>query len=42
MTIERIGDDTRITLEGGRSILCTGIDGEGVAVIDPSDFLLLA
>jgi Ca2+-binding RTX toxin-like protein len=42
VTIERIGDDTLITLQGEGSILCAGIDGEGVAVIDQSDFLLLA
>jgi Ca2+-binding RTX toxin-like protein len=42
VTIEQIGDDTRITLQGQGSVLCRGIDGEGVAVIDQSDFLLLA
>jgi hypothetical protein len=42
VTIAQIGDDTLITLEGQGSILCRGIDGEGVAVIDQSDFLILA
>lgn len=42
VTIEQTGDDTRITLQGEGSILCRGTDGEGVAVIDQSDFLLLA
>jgi hypothetical protein len=42
VTIAQVGDDTLITLQGGGSILCTGIDGNGVAVIDQSDFLLLA
>jgi fibronectin-binding autotransporter adhesin len=40
--IEQIDDDTLITLRGEGSVLCRGIDGHGGAVIDQSDFLLLA
>jgi hypothetical protein len=42
VTIEQVDDDTLITLQGQGSILCRGIDGDGAAVIDQSDFLLLA
>ena len=42
VTIEQIDDDTLITLQGEGSILCSGINGEEAAVIDQSDFLLLA
>jgi Ca2+-binding RTX toxin-like protein len=42
VTIEQIDDDTLITLQGQGSVLCRGIEGEGAAHIDQSDFLLLA
>jgi hypothetical protein len=42
VTIEQIDEDTLITLQDQGSVLCRGIDGHGGAVIDQSDFLLLA
>ena len=40
VTIEDLGEDTRIRVDGGGSILCRGVSGDGANTIDEADFLL--
>ena len=38
--VEDLGEDTRIRVDGGGSILCRGVSGDGANTIDEADFLL--
>ena len=40
VTIKDLGDDTRITVIDGGTILCRGVSGDGANTIDETDFLL--